>query len=390
MSADQLRRWFEATEPLNPRQARLLLENTVKKKQILCMQCHSLKHHNRSTLIQSTRTQSHTFDQIKLRNDGLVVWIVDVTDLPGTLDSLDFAQLVGPKRVIVCINKMDVLPPSESAAAFLKRAKLKLRNLHSLLQILPLSAKEDSATVVDLAKSILKHRKPNEDVYVMGVTNVGKSQLINRMKQLADSPCDIVTSTFAGTTLRNISFSLNDLQTLFHKAGANSVDLSKDSGKLIDTPGAFIPTQLTHYLTPEELTDSLPLKQISSPRIFPLKPSNSLSFGALIRFDCLKTFEPSRIAFFGSRTFPVHVTQTEKFDALWKKHAGITPNILTPPFGRERIDAMPTLRTAFNVSVKQNHASRVWLGGLGWLVLKGSFNGRFLSPGGIGLHFDEK
>jgi len=66
-----------------------------------------------------------------------------------------------------------------------------------------LSAKTNQS-VDDLLKLIDKHRG-NRDVYVVGVTNVGKSTLINQIVRQNTGVKDLITtSRFPGTTLDKI------------------------------------------------------------------------------------------------------------------------------------------------------------------------------------------
>ncbi len=57
----------------------------------------------------------------------------------------------------------------------------------------------------------IDHYREGRDVYVVGVTNVGKSTLINQIiKQTAGVQELITTSRFPGTTLDKIEIPLDD------------------------------------------------------------------------------------------------------------------------------------------------------------------------------------
>ena len=74
-------------------------------------------------------------------------------------------------------------------------------------------------------EKIEQHRK-GRDVYVVGVTNVGKSTLINAIIQEITGDKDIITtSRFPGTTLDKIEIPLDDGSYIY------------------DTPGLFIATR---------------------------------------------------------------------------------------------------------------------------------------------------
>src|SRR5699024_12302369 len=79
-------------------------------------------------------------------------------------------------------------------------------------------------------------------VYVIGMANVGKSSLINRILQATGVEADVITtSQFPGTTLDLIDIPFDD---------ANGNEAS-----LIDTPGIINPGQMTSILEGKELVD---------------------------------------------------------------------------------------------------------------------------------------
>ena len=132
-------------------------------------------------------------------------------------------------------NKEDVLPRS------LRRRKLTdwLRQQANLAGLRPIdtllvSAKKNHQ-IDQLLAEIEKHRA-DRDVYVVGVTNVGKSTLINAIiKQQTGVQDLITTSRFPGTTLDKIEIPLDD------------------GHKLVDTPGIIHQEQMAHVLSAKDL-----------------------------------------------------------------------------------------------------------------------------------------
>ena len=104
------------------------------------------------------------------------------------------------------------------------------------------------------------------DVYVVGVTNVGKSTLINAIIQEITGDKDIITtSRFPGTTLDKIGDSFGRWSHIY------------------DTPGIIHRHQMAHYLSAKNL------KYVSPKRKSNPKPTSSIlskpSLGGLGRFD---------------------------------------------------------------------------------------------------------
>lgn len=78
----------------------------------------------------------------------------------------------------------------------------------------------------------IEHYRKGRDVYVVGVTNVGKSTLINAIiQEITGDQNVITTSRFPGTTLDKIEIPLDDGSYIY------------------DTPGIIHRHQMAHYLT---------------------------------------------------------------------------------------------------------------------------------------------
>ena len=124
-------------------------------------------------------------------------------------------------------------------------------------------------SVDDLLEVIKKYQK-NRDVYVVGVTNVGKSTLINQIIHQASGQEQVITtSKFPGTTLDMIKIPLDD------------------GHDLIDTPGVIHASQMAHYLSPKDLKYVSPQKRIK-PKVYQLNDGQTLFLGAIGRFDYVK------------------------------------------------------------------------------------------------------
>ena len=108
-----------------------------------------------------------------------------------------------------------------------------------------LTSTQNKSAIKDLMEKIEQYRK-GRDVYVVGVTNVGKSTLINAIIQEITGDKDIITtSRFPGTTLDKIEIPLDDGSYIY------------------DTPGIIHRHQMAHYLTAKILSMSAPKRKSS-------------------------------------------------------------------------------------------------------------------------------
>lgn len=100
-------------------------------------------------------------------------------------------------------------------------------------------------------------------MYVVGVTNVGKSTLINQIiKQRTGVEDLITTSRFPGTTLDKIEIPLDD------------------GHELVDTPGIIHQEQMAHVLPAEDLRLVAPQKEIK-PKTYQLDEQQTIFLGGL-------------------------------------------------------------------------------------------------------------
>ena len=87
----------------------------------------------------------------------------------------------------------------------------------------------------------------------LGVTNVGKSTLINKLIQSIGETGEVITtSQYPGTTLGQIDIPFDE------------------HSSLVDTPGIIHRHQITHYLAEKEMKKVLPQKELQ-PEDFPIK-----------------------------------------------------------------------------------------------------------------------
>jgi ribosome biogenesis GTPase YqeH len=273
--------------------------------------------------------------------DALILNVVDIFDFNGSLIP-GLHRFVGDNPVLLVGNKVDLLPKS------LKRGRLTQwmrERAHEEglrpIDILLTSARK-SNEMADLLEKIEEYRN-GRDVYVVGVTNVGKSTLINQIiKQTAGVQDLITTSQFPGTTLDKIEIPLDDGHYLF------------------DTPGIIHRHQMAHYLGKKDLKIIAPHKEIK-PKVYQLNAGQTLFLGGLARFDFIQGDRAPFVAYVSNDIDP-HRTKLEKADAFYEKHIG---GLLQPPRPDE-VESFPEL-VRFEFSIKEK--SDIVFAGLGWVTV---------------------
>ena len=268
---------------------------------LYCQRCFRLRHYNEIATTSLTDADFLRLLKEIGQHDALIVNVVDIFDFNGSLIP-NLHKLTGGNDLLMVANKRDVLPKS------LKVGKLTawLREQAASRSLKPkdilVTSAQNKDDVAELMEAIEYYRR-GRDVYVVGVTNVGKSTLINAIIKSASGSEDVITtSRFPGTTLDKIE-----------------IPLDEDSA-LIDTPGIIHRGQMAHYLEPEDLKYVSPRKEIK-PKTYQLNPEQTLFFGGLARFDFISGERQGMTAYFDNE-INVHRTKLEGATEFYEKHKG--------------------------------------------------------------------
>lgn len=324
--------------------------------QLYCQRCFRLRHYNEIAPVNISDDDFRRLLSQISDSDALVVYVVDMFDFNGSLIP-GLHRFVGDNPVLLVGNKADVFPKS------IKRNRMKewLRQQAKANGILPedvvIASAKDAHSVENLFDLIEKMRK-GRDVYVVGVTNVGKSTLINRLISIRNGIKDLITtSRFPGTTLDRIEIPFDD------------------HSNLIDTPGIIHADQMAHVLTAEDLKYVSPQKTIK-PRIFQLNDNQTLFAGALARFD-YEHSAGSVTAYFDNNLM-IHRTKLENADNFYDKHAG---ELLNPPSADHFKKLPPLVVHHFNA----DQDSDIVFEGLGWISVRQGSKVSAWAPEGISV-----
>ncbi|CAJ0585810.1 unnamed protein product, partial [Mesorhabditis spiculigera] len=192
----------------------------------LCKRCHLLKHHNFLLNVNVCPVDYKSMmSHLKMKEEALILLIVDVTDIPGSIHR-QLPNIIGSKKpMIVVANKVDLLPP-DARGGYLKRFKMVVEEAirdagfadqFNILHTALVSAKtgygvEDLITEIHM-KWTNARMSMRADLYLVGCTNAGKSTLFNAFLQ--SDLCKVravdlieraTTSLWPGTTISLLKF----------------------------------------------------------------------------------------------------------------------------------------------------------------------------------------
>lgn len=333
------------------------LDKGLKAGAVYCQRCFRLRHYNEITDVPITDD-----DFLKLLHEvgdsnALVVNVVDIFDFNGSVIP-GLSRFVSGNDVLLVGNKKDVLPKSVKEKKvthwLMERAhEAGLRPVDVVL-----TSAKNRQSIKEVINKIEEYRK-GRDVYVVGVTNVGKSTLINAIiHEITGDKEVITTSRFPGTTLDKIEIPLDDGTYIY------------------DTPGIIHRHQMAHYLSAQDLKYVSPKKEIK-PKTYQLNPEQTLFLGGLGRFDFVAGEKQGFTAFFDNE-LSLHRTKLAGATEFYTKHLG---SLLTPPNAKEVATFPSLIKHEFTIKEKTD----VVFSGLGWIRVTGPARVVAWAPKGVAV-----
>ncbi len=303
--------------------------------EILCRRCFRMKHYG---IYEPVRLDGDFLKELKnvLGSFDLVVWVVDITDFDGTYTE-KISKILGGKRVIYAVTKVDLMPRALSFAemkSWLKR-RIDLKRGDEIVLV---------SSLKKLGLKSLKRRLLNsklDKALVIGVTNVGKSSLIS---ELSDS--GITTSSFPGTTLGIVRRKVK---------GARFY--------LYDTPGIIVGDRALDLLSPECQAEIVGSKRLTR-KTFKMGKERTILIGGMARIGV--DFEGDLLPIFQVFTYEgvkLHETNFERSEHLLRNRSG---DFLVPPCYKGELDGVSWKVEEYELDVERE----LVLTGLGWINVK--------------------
>lgn len=187
---------------------------------LVCQKCFNLKHYNKPFPVTVTSGEIMEYLGQIQRRKGLILYVVDVMDLPGSVFP-NLLETVGEtKRIIIIGNKVDMLPVESNRTAkqeeHLKEILFTTCKAHSLeganVKSMCLVSAKTGFGITQLASKIMEHWDHKGDIYLIGCSNSGKTTLFNLLLDLfsvhkkADLLQRATVSLWPGTTQRMLRF----------------------------------------------------------------------------------------------------------------------------------------------------------------------------------------
>ncbi len=225
----------------------------------LCQRCFRIKNYGEYQVV--TKSNQEYIEILKSvgTTKNLVLYIVDLLNIERDLSEI---RNYIPNKMILVLNKKDVLPKSIKEAKIIEYFK----NLDiNFEEIIVISAEKNEN--IDYLLKQIKYYQTSREVYVVGHTNAGKSTLINKLlRNYSTNTQELTISPLPSTTLNTVRIDINDYLTL------------------IDTPGLVDSSSIINYIDQDMFKKISPKKEIK-PRTFQLRKGQSIIIENLARID---------------------------------------------------------------------------------------------------------
>lgn len=229
------------------------LENDV------CQRCFRMKNYGEYQVVTKSNDEYLKILKSVGKTKDLVLYITDLLNLEENIEEI---RNIIPNKMILVLNKKDVLPKSvkeEKLINYLKEKNIEFE------EVIVVSVNKNIN--IDYLLKRIKYYQTSKNVYVVGHTNAGKSSLINKLiSNYSDNTQELTMSPLPSTTLNLVKIDINDYLTL------------------IDTPGLVDNGSILNRVDASMVKKISPKKEIK-PRTYQLRKNQSIIIEDLIRID---------------------------------------------------------------------------------------------------------
>ena len=326
-------------------------EKFITEGDLLCQRCFKIKNYGKNS-VNNFKSEDYSKEVLNsVKKSDIILPIFDIIDFEGsfTEEILDYLR---DYRSIVLVNKTDLLPgfvhPTE-IADWIKDRLAEEDIVPENIAFISAKSKYGINGVIRKIKSIFPDKKVK--AVVLGVSNVGKSSVIN----LLLGKNKITTSKYSGTTLKSINNKIPDTNIT-----------------ITDTPG-LIPKEkrLSDMISVETGLKLVPVGEISR-KTFKLEEGQVFMFDAFCWFKVKKNnivnkteeetgYKPIFSAY-SSKNVKFHLTKEERVEELLE---GDFFELLK---GEEKKKYFENEFVTFKITVKENED--LVISGLGWINVK--------------------
>lgn len=274
---------------------------------IICKRCFRLKHYGENLEKEEEKDVYRLEVKKAISEADIVIPIFDIIDFESSFTN-EIIDLLEDKTILALINKIDLLSSYIHISEVSKWVNYYFNENNFFPSDIAFVSAEKKYGVNGIfrkiqyiAKNILKKKLDTKiKIAIMGVSNVGKSRLINLLLDKNSS----TVSKFSGTTKKNIK---------------NIKNTKEFKLEIIDTPGLIPDGRLSDLLNSDMSYKLVPSGEISR-KTYRLKEKMVFMMSNLVYFEVLsnpKNKNSSIVSVYASKEVKFHVTNKNKVDELY-------------------------------------------------------------------------
>lgn len=312
-------------------------------KELYCQRCFKIKNYGKYMPVIFNKEDYRREVNTALRDAGLAIAVFDIIDFEGSFDD-EILDILRETDSIVVINKLDLIPDDKHPSEVANWAKARLAEEGIAPLDIAIVSSKNGYGINGIFKKIKHFFPQGVNALVLGVTNVGKSSIINRLL----GSKRVTVSKYPGTTLKSV------------KAQIPHTNIT-----LIDTPGLIPEGRISDMVCEECNLKIIPSNEISR-KTYKVQKDRVLLIGGLIQLRVLNEDELKPIfSLYASKNVNFHETNIDKVPELMEKHR---TTIMTPPCEccYDDFHRIPTVTEVVTVEAGEELVFK----GLGWLSVK--------------------
>ena len=246
----------------------------------ICERCFRLKNYGEYTKV-SLNNQDYQQIIKSIPTSSLVVYVADFL-------TLNLTNIPKTSKLLLVLTKRDILPKSIKDEKIIQKIK---DNYPMFIDVITISSQKNY-NIDTLYNTLIKYAD-NKDIYLIGNTNSGKSTLINKLiyNYGNNEQSNITVSMYPSTTLDKVEIKLGDLT-------------------LIDTPGLIEDGSYINIVSPKELKQITPKKEMK-PRSCQVNGKGSILIGTYARID-YETKDTNSFVIYTAATVSSNYISSEK------------------------------------------------------------------------------
>ena len=320
-------------------------EKFITQDNLLCQRCFKIKNYGENLVNNFSREDYLKEVNESVKKSDIILPIFDIIDFEGsfTEEILDYLR---DYRSIILVNKIDLMPDFIHPTEISNWVKDRLAEEDIVpddIAFISAKSKYGINGIVRKIKNIFQNKKVKATV--LGVSNVGKSSVINLL--LGNNR--ITTSKYSGTTLKSIN---------------NKIQNSEIT--IIDTPGLIPDGRVSDLISVESGLKLVPAGEISR-KTFKLEENQVFMFDAFCRFkvlgnELLESGSKPIFSAYASKSVKFHVTREERVEDL------LNGNFFEILQGSEKKKYFQNEFVTCEVEIEENE--ELAIAGLGWVNVK--------------------